>query len=281
MRTENMLVDIKSSIKQNILNRKDELRDIIKQERERKYPNNLQEKYDALFQWRGDLIEMYADSIVMDTQEAVKHVAKWGREVSEFLVEIDMPLDLAIDEIRYYRNFIGGMIRDIAENEGMGLKEFYELISSYDSVVDHAVQIISVSYMQKHKSNLHAAKAEIDELSVPIIQVSHDVGVLPLVGDLDTERARLLMDTVLSESSKKGYSYLIIDLSGVPVIDTMVSNQIFKVISALKLLGVETKLSGIRPEIAHTMVNLGISFKDTLSFSSLYQALEYIGFKYN
>ncbi len=68
-------------------------------------------------------------------------------------------------------------------------------------------------------------------------------------------------------------------MSGVPVIDTMVANQIFKVLDELQLLGVETKLSGIRPEIAQTMISLGLDFKGTKSISSLHLALKYIGFE--
>nr|WP_243847105.1 STAS domain-containing protein [Thalassobacillus devorans] len=125
---------------------------------------------------------------------------------------------------------------------------------------------------------MYASQTEINELSVPIIEITESVAVLPLVGAIDTARAQLLMDHALSESSNNDYDYFIIDVSGVPVIDTMVADQIFKVIRGLKLIGVEVKMSGVRPEIAQTMVQLGVDFEDTLSFSSLHRALDYIGF---
>ncbi|MDP4164913.1 MAG: STAS domain-containing protein, partial [Bacillota bacterium] len=92
-------------------------------------------------------------------------------------------------------------------------------------------------------------------------------------GDLDTKRAQQLMDRALEQGTNYNLTYMIIDLSGVPIIDTMVADQLFKVISSLKLVGIETCLTGIRPEIAQTMVNLGIDFKSILTFSSLHQAL--------
>jgi len=69
---------------------------------------------------------------------------------------------------------------------------------------------------------------------------------------------------------------LIIDLYAVPIIDTMVADQIFKVISALRLLGIQVVLSGIRAEIAQTMVNLGLDLADITTFSSLHQAVEHV-----
>ncbi|WP_455931336.1 STAS domain-containing protein [Priestia aryabhattai] len=65
------------------------------------------------------------------------------------------------------------------------------------------------------------------------------------------------------------------DLSAVPIIDTMVADQLFKVIAGLQLLGIEVVISGIRPEIAQTMVSLGIKVEEVRSFSSLYQAVQY------
>ena len=81
------------------------------------------------------------------------------------------------------------------------------------------------------------------------------------------------MEKALEAGSEYNLNYVIIDLSGVPIIDTMVAHQIFKVIEALQLLGIETRLSGIRIEIAQTMVNLGIRFT-AKTFSSLHLAVK-------
>jgi rsbT co-antagonist protein RsbR len=123
---------------------------------------------------------------------------------------------------------------------------------------------------------MSAAEANALELSIPIIRVKEDIGVLPLIGDLDTRRAQELMNKALREGTKFNLSYFIIDLSGVPIIDTMVADQIFKVIDALMLTGIKSILTGIRPEIAQTIVHLGIDLnqKGITIFSSLHQALK-------
>ncbi|WP_085507744.1 STAS domain-containing protein [Thalassobacillus devorans] len=269
--------EVREFISEKVKSQKSQLRENLRLHKE-DYKDNIANNADNLVQWRGDLIELYAETIVLDMEETEKKVAEWGNKVSDFLVNIQMPLDLALEEIRYYRNMIGEIIRDTGEEVSLSLRDFYDLVSSFDLVVDQVVEIISVSYMKKYNQKMNATQSEINELSVPIIEITESVAVLPLVGAVDTQRAQLLMDHALSESSKNDYDYFIIDVSGVPVIDTMVAHQIFKVIRGLKLIGVEVKMSGVRPEIAQTMVQLGVDFEDTLSFSSLHRALDYIGF---
>ncbi|CAK8584156.1 STAS domain-containing protein [Priestia megaterium] len=105
--------------------------------------------------------------------------------------------------------------------------------------------------------------------------MTEEIGILPLVGDLDTKRAQYLMESALEKGSQYKLEWLIIDLSAVPIIDTMVADQLFKVIAGLQLIGIEVVISGIRPEIAQTMVNLGIKVEEVKSFSSLHQAVQY------
>jgi len=83
------------------------------------------------------------------------------------------------------------------------------------------------------------------------------------------------MESALEKGSQYKLKWLIIDLSAVPIIDTMVADQLFKVIAGLQLIGIEVVISGIRPEIAQTMVNLRIKVEEVKSFSSLHQAVQY------
>nr|WP_272885689.1 STAS domain-containing protein [Fictibacillus marinisediminis] len=133
--------------------------------------------------------------------------------------------------------------------------------------------------MEKHASNLETAGHEIDELSVPVVPLGDGVGILPMIGDIDTNRAQVLMENALRSSVDLKLDHLILDLSGVPIIDTMVAQKIHQVIQALELIGVKTKISGLRPELALTMTALGVEFNGVTTFSSLHLALQYLGFK--
>ncbi|WP_244499281.1 STAS domain-containing protein [Terribacillus halophilus] len=96
---------------------------------------------------------------------------------------------------------------------------------------------------------------------------------MPLVGEIDTNRAKYMLDNVLAQCAKLGGEYLFTDMSGVVIIDTVVDHRIFNIVNSLRLLGVETILSGIRPEIAQTATQLGIGF-DVKTTQSLQVAVK-------
>ncbi|MDP4163045.1 MAG: STAS domain-containing protein [Bacillota bacterium] len=121
---------------------------------------------------------------------------------------------------------------------------------------------------------LAAQQEMINELSSPVIALNDDKALLPLIGDIDTARARRILENTLMQCSKQGIKHLFIDLSGVVFIDTIVAQQIFQLLKALKLIGVSSTISGIRPEIAQTSVQLGFSFEGVGISSTLAKALE-------
>jgi rsbT co-antagonist protein RsbR len=127
---------------------------------------------------------------------------------------------------------------------------------------------------QKYSEEKLIAQQEmINELSSPVIALNNHMGLLPLIGVIDTARAKLIVETTLEQCTEKDISHLLIDLSGVLIIDTMVAQQIFSLIETLGLIGVKSTLSGIRPEIALTATQLGLSFDQVSIKSNLAQAL--------
>ncbi|MGG0480588.1 STAS domain-containing protein [Priestia megaterium] len=257
-------------IRDAIIQRKEELA-----ERKKQNLAVLHDVYTELTTFRLDLITIYADSILVEKDIAADMIKGWGETLSNLLVNRGLPLDLALDEISYYRDIIGEIIKDEANDKRFSVTMFYEIISQFNTIVDDAVQWVSRSYLQDYTKQIKHAQYAIDELSVPIVQMTKETGILPLVGDLDTQRAQILMENALAKGSEYKLKWLIIDLSAVPIIDTMVADQLFKVIAGLQLIGVSVVLSGIRSEIAQTMVNLGITIDHVKTFASLHQAVSY------
>lgn len=225
--------------------------------------------------WRHELIEVYANSILAGPEKSGEAIDRWGEAVAGLLVSLELPLDVALKEITYYRDRIGLLIKNEAEQKGFAFETLYSILSEFNEVVDQATQKVSQMYMREYANNIEVAKYAIDELSVPLVQLTDDVGIIPIIGEIDTKRAQYLMTNALEKGSDFGLRYIILDLSGVSVIDTMVAAQIFKVVDALKLVGINTMLSGVRPEIAQTMVSLGIKV-DIKIYSTLRQAFKQI-----
>ncbi|MFE3891747.1 STAS domain-containing protein [Priestia sp. YIM B13446] len=258
------------AIKETILQRKEELA-----ESKRLDLATSHNIYTELTTFRLDLLTTYADSLLMEKEAANEVMEQWGNNMANLLVNHGLPLNLALEEISYYRDVIGEIIKEEAKNNDFSLDAFYQIISHFNSIVDNAIQFVSKSYVKDYTEKINYAQYAIDELSVPVVRMTEEIGILPLVGDLDTKRAQYLMESALEKGSQYKLKWLIIDLSAVPIIDTMVANQLFKVIAGLQLLGIEVVISGIRPEIAQTMVNLGIKAEEVRSFSSLHQAVQY------
>jgi rsbT co-antagonist protein RsbR len=116
---------------------------------------------------------------------------------------------------------------------------------------------------------------EITEISTPVIRVWDGILALPIIGTLDSARTQVVMENLLQAIVETGSSIAILDISGVPAVDSLVAQHLMKTVSATRLMGAECIISGIRPEIAQTIVHLGIDLSNIITKSTLASALAY------
>jgi rsbT co-antagonist protein RsbR len=121
---------------------------------------------------------------------------------------------------------------------------------------------------------LQHQRDEILELSTPVIQVWDSVLVLPLIGTLDSLRAARLTESLLEKIAEHHAEVVILDISGVPTIDTQVAQHLLRTVQAAMLMGTASILSGVRPETAQSMVHLGIDMGQMRSRNTLQDALQ-------
>ncbi len=113
---------------------------------------------------------------------------------------------------------------------------------------------------------------------MPVIPISDRVLVAPIVGNLDTERTQLLLTTVLNEVEAVRARTVVLDITGVAVVDTQVAAALLRVANAVRLMGAKTLLVGIRPEVAQTLVSLGGNLGELRAAATLQDGLRAIGF---
>ncbi|KAA9381941.1 STAS domain-containing protein [Microbispora cellulosiformans] len=113
------------------------------------------------------------------------------------------------------------------------------------------------------------------ELSTPVVKLWEGIVAVPLVGTLDSARTQVVMEKLLQTLVDTGSEHAVIDITGVPAVDTEVAQHLLKTVVAARLMGAECVISGIRPQIAHTIVTLGIEFGDIVTKASLADALAY------
>ncbi|MBD3285898.1 STAS domain-containing protein, partial [candidate division WOR-3 bacterium] len=118
-------------------------------------------------------------------------------------------------------------------------------------------------------------KQAIQELSNPIIKIWDQVLVLPLIGSLDTRRSQNLTENLLQDIATTQSKIAIMDITGVPAVDSAVANHLLKTISSVKLLGAECVVTGIRPEVAQTIVHLGVDLSEIETLANLAEGLKW------
>lgn len=133
--------------------------------------------------------------------------------------------------------------------------------------------LYTVEEYQKGRENvILRQQQELLELSTPVVQLWKDVLALPLIGTLDSARTQVVMENLLQKIIETGASIAIIDITGVPTVDTLVAQHLLKTVAAARLMGADCIISGIRPQIAQTIVHLGVNLEDVTTKATLADA---------
>ncbi|MGK5441335.1 STAS domain-containing protein [Micromonospora sp. URMC 105] len=149
-------------------------------------------------------------------------------------------------------------------------------VVAFTGVVDQMGLSTFETYVQAREGLIADQAEQLLELSTPVVKIWDGVVAVPLVGTLDSARAQVVMERLLQTLVDTGSPYAIIDITGVPAVDTQVAQHILKTVVAARLMGADCIISGIRPQIAQTIVALGIEFGDIATKASLADALRHV-----
>jgi rsbT co-antagonist protein RsbR len=139
-------------------------------------------------------------------------------------------------------------------------------------LVDKLGLYTSESYLKAREGVIMRQQTEMLELSTPVVKLWEGVLALPLIGTLDSSRTQVVMETLLEKIVETGSTVAIIDITGVPTVDTLVAQHLIKTITAARLMGADCIISGIRPQIAQTIVHLGVALGDVCTKANLADA---------
>ena len=159
---------------------------------------------------------------------------------------------------------------ELQDNPGQLLQE----VTGVNDLLDSLAIITYESFIKGREEVILRQTDEIAETSTPVIRVWEGVLALPIIGTLDSARTQVVMENLLQEIVNTGSSIAILDISGVSTVDSLVAQHLIKTASATRLMGAECIISGIRPEIAQTIVHLGIDLSNIKTKASLASALQ-------
>jgi rsbT co-antagonist protein RsbR len=156
----------------------------------------------------------------------------------------------------------------LADNPALLIEETAGTSALFDRLGLFTVEV----YQRAREQIILRQQQELLELSTPVVQLWEGVLALPLIGTLDSARTQVVMESLLQKIVDTGASIAIIDITGVPTVDTLVAQHLLKTIAAARLMGADCIISGIRPQIAQTIVHLGVNLEDVVTKATLADA---------
>jgi rsbT co-antagonist protein RsbR len=136
-------------------------------------------------------------------------------------------------------------------------------------VIDRLGLHATESFQRTRERVIERQQRELLELSTPVVELWEGILALPLIGSLDSNRTQVVMESLLEKIVASGASIAIIDITGVPTVDTLVAQHLMKTVAAARLMGADCIISGIRPQIAQTIVHLGVDLSQVTTKASL------------
>jgi rsbT co-antagonist protein RsbR len=152
---------------------------------------------------------------------------------------------------------------------GRDVDRFAAALWQCSELIDKLALYTSEIFQQSREQVIASQQQELLELSTPVVELWDGVLALPLIGTLDSARTQVVMENLLGQIVETGSGIAIIDITGVPTVDTLVAQHLLKTIAAARLMGAECILSGIRPQIAQTIVHLGVDLGDVITKATL------------
>jgi rsbT co-antagonist protein RsbR len=178
-------------------------------------------------------------------------------ETASFIFSLKKPLFDAL------QNAYGSDARRLGE-------EVWKLSQMLDSL-----GLVTVdSYQRERQQVIERQQQELLDLTTPVVKLWDSIVALPLIGTLDSERTQVVMEGLLNAIVENEAAIAIIDITGVPTVDTLVAQHLLKTVAAARLMGAECIISGIRPQIAQTIVHLGVDLGDVVTKATLAEALK-------
>ncbi|NWN49482.1 STAS domain-containing protein [Pseudomonas sp. MAFF 301514] len=159
--------------------------------------------------------------------------------------------------------------REYADQPAQLAEQLLKISELLDALGMHTIR----TFQKSRESVIKRQQEELLELSTPVVKLWDGVLALPMIGTLDSQRTQVVMESLLQRIVDTGAEIAIIDITGVPTVDTLVAQHLLKTVTAIRLMGADCIISGVRPQIAQTIVHLGLDLQGVVTKANLADAL--------
>ncbi|MDN7227968.1 STAS domain-containing protein [Planococcus sp. N064] len=241
------------------------------------YSSNNPETIEKMKQQNYEFHELFCAMFTKDTVDCIEQFEDWIQQVAKDEGHLATPLESVLKEFFRTQEQYLQYIEEFAatQKENISSAQVNEWNKAVVNTINKIILEFTIQNTKAAENRLNAQQEMILEMSAPVILLTKNIGLLPLVGEINTYRAQIMFEKVLQQCHNNSTERLFIDLSGVPIIDTMVAHQIFQLIEGLKIIGVKTAIAGISPVIAQTAIQLGINFGEIEVYSKIAHAMKF------
>ncbi len=229
-------------------------------------------KENALREQSREFLRLFTEAIQAGTTQI--DTAVW-KPVKDMLGVISQsratqgfsPSETATFVFSLKQPLFGAVRKDAVQGQGLD-DQIWEVSLLLDKLGLYTMEI----YQQSREGVISRQQEELLELSTPVVRLWDNVLALPLIGTLDSERTQVVMENLLEKIVETEALIAIIDITGVPTVDTLVAQHLLKTVAAARLMGADCIISGIRPQIAQTIIHLGIDLSQVVTKATLADA---------
>ena len=234
--------------------------------------------------WEKKLaVEMYSKfmvflgkSIFCENHSVPDELVEWSKENANREASSGGDISEIISRYPPTRVVFNDLLTELSVKYGLTIEQHGFLTKRIHSILDVSINETLFAFERKRKEMIRKTQKEMAELSAPVVPLDDGIAILPLIGTIDSYRAAYLLEKVIPRIADLQLSYLIVDFSGLLLINEEMAQQLYQIENMLRLLGVNTFVTGIRPDLAQTVVKIGLDMSHIPTFSSVKQALQTI-----
>lgn len=215
------------------------------------------------------LIEQIGISLLSTTDEPITNHGNY--DIQNYFFQRGVALKDTVAILSEFRLFLFDEVERFIARMDIAKEDILLIYRRITRTFDNTLKATTVQFSKLRDDIL---KESMNAVAAPIVPIQQGKAVLPLIGHIDTYRANHIMNTVIPKVAEMKINCLIIDFSGIQVIDSFVTSHLFKITATLRLLGIKAMITGIRPVLAETAVRIGIDLSDIETFATVQQALE-------
>jgi len=223
---------------------------------------------EEIFSEATEVYDNYMDALETGS---IENLQTYARELSERIIPRGVETDEVLGIVLLLRD---ALARSLFARYQEDLNLLNRILDSYEPAANRIAVTVGVSFVEERERVIHEQQEAIRELSTPVLQVRDRLLILPIIGVLDTARARQLTEQLLGAIRDNRATVVVIDITGVATIDRTVANHLVQTVEASRLMGASTILTGLSPDIAQTLVDLGVDLGMMKTVGDLQGGLE-------